>query len=132
MKEFLVRTAAQFLDRPAQGGFPGRIEVLEVAVETRHAKQIESQQEEVFAVFLRLVLGAEELPLMQSLGHRLPQAGQAIFEEIIGCAQAHQLRGPFFAERPGDHDERNVQFAILNQLAAHARRQNREPRHRPR
>ena len=118
MQELDIGLSAQFLGGPAQDGMPGRIEVLEIAIKIDDANQIERQDEELLAIFLGLAFGAGQLPVEQRLANGLAQAGEPIFEEIVGGSQAHELDGSFFAQRAGDNDQRNLEFAPCSELSA--------------
>ena len=48
--------------------------------------------------------------------HRLPQACQPVFEQVIGCAVPYELYHCFIFETTSDDDERNVQSRVLQKM----------------
>ena len=56
------------------------------------------------------------LLLLQGVGHRLPQARQAVLEQVIGRALLHDLHRHFLADAAGNHNEGDIQLALLEQV----------------
>ena len=62
---------------------------------------------------LLLALLVAEPRLFQCLCHRLPQACQSVFQQVVGCTLLDALRRRFIPYGSGDDDERNIQPAFL-------------------
>src|SRR5258706_13010504 len=50
------------------------------------------------------------------MSHGRPEAGHAVFEEIVGGAFFYACHRDFFIDAAGDDDERNIKYRLLQQL----------------